>query len=290
MGTNTPNFNLYKPAVGEVGWGATVDTNWDTIDANLTNALPRAYLAGCQLSNDGGSPNTKIDISAGQAQDVNNAGAMTLTAIIKDISASWAVGTGNGGLAGALTLTASTWYHVFVIKRTDTNVVDAYFDSSVSAANIPAPYTLFRRVGSVKVDGSKNLLPFAQDGDYFRWKTSVLDVSQANPGTSAVLAALSVPLGLTVQAIMNVLLNGSTTGQFIVHISDPAENDETPSLTAAPLGSAGVQNTSAFNMAFRVVERVNTSQQIRYRLSASGASDHFYVATLGWYDTRGKNG
>jgi len=32
----TTNFGLYKPANGEVGWGANVDTNFDTIDAVLS--------------------------------------------------------------------------------------------------------------------------------------------------------------------------------------------------------------------------------------------------------------
>src|SRR5438034_913664 len=32
MGTYTSNRNLYKPAVGETGWGALVDANFDTID------------------------------------------------------------------------------------------------------------------------------------------------------------------------------------------------------------------------------------------------------------------
>jgi hypothetical protein len=33
MGTNTTNLALYKPAVGETGWGALVNGNFDTLDA-----------------------------------------------------------------------------------------------------------------------------------------------------------------------------------------------------------------------------------------------------------------
>jgi len=289
MGTTTPNFSLYKPANGEVGWGTLVDANWDTVDANLTNSLPRAYLAGCQLTNNAGSPNTKVDFSAGQAQDAGNAGAMTLSAITKDISATWAVGTNNGGLAPSLTLTASTTYHAFVVKRTDTNVVDAYFDSSVTAANIPSPYTLFRRAGSLRTNGSSQIIAFVQDGDYFRLKATVLDVNTTNPGTSAVTATLtSLPTGINVQAFLNVAIVTTTTAALML-VSDLAANDEAPSATVAPLYNVGT-NQSSSSTASQVTVRTNASAQIRYRLGGSDGNTVIRIVTVGWLDTRGKNG
>jgi len=36
MGTYTPNLGLYKPDVGEVGWGDKVNENWDKIDEKVT--------------------------------------------------------------------------------------------------------------------------------------------------------------------------------------------------------------------------------------------------------------
>jgi len=34
MGSYTPNRNLYKPAIGETGWGDKVNANWDILDAH----------------------------------------------------------------------------------------------------------------------------------------------------------------------------------------------------------------------------------------------------------------
>lgn len=34
-GTNTTNLNLYKPAVGETGWGTSVNNNFDIIDSSM---------------------------------------------------------------------------------------------------------------------------------------------------------------------------------------------------------------------------------------------------------------
>jgi len=36
MGSYTPNFNLYKPAIDETGWGDEVNQNFDIIDDELT--------------------------------------------------------------------------------------------------------------------------------------------------------------------------------------------------------------------------------------------------------------
>lgn len=288
MGTTTPNFGMYLPAAGETGWATSVNANFSTIDANLTNALPRAYLAGCQLTNNAGAPNTKIDLSAGQAQDVGNAGAMTLAAITKDISATWVVGNGTGGLAAALSLLASTWYHLFVIKRTDTNVVDAYFDTSVTAANIPAPYTLFRRVGSVRTSGGSVILGFVQDGDLFQWKASITDLSTTNPGATAITPLLTVPTGVNVQAIVEVYIDTATSGNVVGRVSDLATTDTAPTNGNGDIQSQNIaSNTKA---AARLTTRTNTAAQIRYRQSASGVSDTLIITTVGWLDTRGKGG
>ena len=37
-GTYTPNFNLYKPSINEIGWAALVNNNWAAIDAALATA------------------------------------------------------------------------------------------------------------------------------------------------------------------------------------------------------------------------------------------------------------
>lgn len=39
-GTYTTNLTLYKPTVGETGWGAAVNANWDTLDDAHATAKP----------------------------------------------------------------------------------------------------------------------------------------------------------------------------------------------------------------------------------------------------------
>lgn len=249
-------------------------------------SIPRSYLAGLTLSTAGSS--ATMSIAAGQATDSTNVAVMNLAAIAKTTSA-WAVGTGNGGKMSAAALAAG-WYHFYEIMRVDTGVVDAGFDTSATAPTMPSGYTLFRRIGSAKNDGT-NWLLFTQDGDYFRWSASVRDVNDANPGISSLTKTLaSSPTGINAQAIINAGVSGAT-GSTSLYVRDLAASDEAPNVTAAPIftaveAAAGVGLSAGGGM---LVIRTNTSAQIGYRLSFSDANTIVAIATLGWYDSRGRN-
>lgn len=251
--------------------------------APATQAV-RSYLAGLTLSA-AGSTGT-FGVAAGVAADGTGAAMMTLGSAYTKTTSAWAVGSGNGSLDTG-TIANDTWYHVWQIERPDTGVVDILTSLSVSAPTMPANYTLKRRIGSMKTDGSAQWIKFIQDGDYFAWAASVLDVDATNPGTSAVTRTLTVPPGVNVHARLNVYqVQGSNV--FATHLSDLAVNDEAPSATVAPLGQLnGGSGTSAD--AGQVDVRTNTSAQIRSRISVSGAGDILRIATIGWFDRRGRD-
>src|SRR5437899_421050 len=201
-GTTTPLLGLCKPAAGETPWTTAINGNWDILDGLQAAVVARGYLAGLTLSTAGSS--STMTVAAGQAVDSANANVMVLASALNKTTSSWAVGSGNGGLdTGAIA--ASTWYHFFLIKRVDTNVVDEVFSLSATSPTMPTSYTLKRRIGSGRTDGSSNWTAFSQDGDYFRWLASVLDINTTNPGTAAVTATLTVPAGVNVHALMNAL-------------------------------------------------------------------------------------
>src|SRR5438132_11696214 len=289
QGTLTPNLSLCKPKAGETGWDVGVNQNWDTIDAQYGTAsvnTPRSYLAGMGMVTNGTS---SIDIAAGVAKDTGNVTPMVLTATLtKALNAAWTVGSAVGGLFTG-TATINTTYHVFVIKRTDTGVVDGGFDTSVTAANIPSPYSAFRRIGSVRTTTTNaNILPFVQDGDYFAWLNAILDVNTTGPGTAGVTPALTVPTGITVYANFNTRFI-STVANSGVLFSDPATNDAPPSLTAAPLINFAHDANSGVGIGGAYTIRTNTSGQIRYRVIASDANVTIRLATTGWTDRRGRD-
>ncbi len=275
----------------------TVGTNGQGLVANSNNtngvnwAFPaiRSYLSGCTLSTAGNS--ATMSIAAGLAVDTTSVSAMVLAAIAKTTSA-WAVGTGNGGKLSAAAIANSTWYHFYVIQRVDTGVVDVGFDVSATAPTMPTNYTLFRRIGSGKTDGSAKWTLFLQDGDEFKWDVPILDISDTNPGTSAITKTLTVPTGVRVKAMFNAAVFSLTTGQNAWLISDLSETDKAPSLTVAPLGTIYTNDNaaSAGGSGSQGSCWTNTSAQVRVRLgAASGANDSTYLATYGWSDRRGRD-
>lgn len=262
---------------------ATAIANGKT--ASLGGTILRSYLAGLGTSNNA-TPNTKIDVAAGVCADGTNALMLALAATTTlDCTTVGANGLDTGSL------TSTTWYHLFVIGKADGSAFAVLASTSLSSPTFPSGYTLKRRIASFLTDGSAHILAYIQDGDYFRWKATPAVTTDTNPGTSAVLKAVTVPPGVTVLASLNVAQTFATSGSAgFAQFSDPAATDEAPSATAAPLANMGAVNNGAANLnEGGLTIRTNTSQQVRYRVSASGASDTIRIATLGWTDRRGRD-
>lgn len=250
--------------------------------------LPAGHLFGFTLSNNGSDATNDIDIAIGEcvSDDVTASDRvrMALTsAITKRLDAAWAVGTNNGGLdTGAI---ANTTYHLWVIQRTDTGVVDVLFSTSATSPTMPTNYTKKRRIGAILRE-SAAIVGFVQDGNYFRRKSGAFDVNANNPGTSAVTRTLSVPTGIQVYAQVNGQAEAGGS-PVICYLSDLATNDDAPTGGGAPLGTSGSEGSnSGF---FWLSVRTNTSGQIRSRVSFSDASTDVRIATMGWIDTRGQD-
>jgi hypothetical protein len=124
------------------GTSHTFGIDWSALD---TSAAP-GLIWGLTMSN-GTDATNDIDITAGFATDSGNNQTIKLASTItKQLDATWTVGTNAGGLdTGSV---ANDTYHVFLIMRLDTGVVDALFSVSPTAPTMPANYTLKRRIGS----------------------------------------------------------------------------------------------------------------------------------------------
>jgi hypothetical protein len=246
-------------------------------------------VGGCFMSNSGGDPTNDIDVSVGarfsdDAAFASRTWISLASALTKQLDAAWAVGTNQGMRATGAAIANGT-YHIFLIMRPDTGVVDIAADTSATGANIPAntnsAYTKKWRIGSILRE-SATIIPFVQDQTYFRRKATILDVSAVNPGTSAVTRTLSVPLGLNIFANINGSIASAGSGG-VAYLSDLAVNDEAASATAAPLATVGA-GAATQNAMWNGLIRTNTSGQIRSRLNASGADTTLLIATLGWVD------
>jgi len=249
--------------------------------------LPTNHLSGLTVSHDTDTDHD-VSIAAGKARDATDAVDIILaSAIVKRFDATWVVGTTNGGACDGDALPTSGTWHVFVIKRVDTGVVDVCGDTSLTPT-LPTSYGYKRRIASYRTDGSANILNGDQYGTgnhrEFVLDVPIVDISANNPGTSAVTAAVSVPSGIVVKALGRARVNNTASASYpLLWISSLATTDAAPSATATP-GTTAYTNVDAAGEFTQFDVFSNTSAQIRYRISASAAENTVYIITDGWED------
>jgi hypothetical protein len=242
-------------------------------------AIP-GHLTGLTLSTAGSS--SSFGITAGLATDSTGTDMMSLAAAFAKTTGAWAAGTGNGALDTG-SIASDTWYHVFLIKRPDTGAVDVLISASAVSPTLPASYTLSRRIGSMRTDGSSNWTKFSQYGDEFLWDLRVTDLSSTATSSSTSNITLSVPTGLQLNALTSVRLDYSAAATSML-LTSPSESDQ-----AATSAAQSLTVTSTVTPATMQANiRTDTSSRIRSRSSGSGAT--MIVSTYGWIDRRGRDG
>jgi hypothetical protein len=259
-------------------------TNKDLTDATnslgITNPLPTGYISGLGISH-AADTDHDLTIAIGKVRDGTDAEDEVLAAALtKQADATWVAGSNSGGMASGESLPTSGTIHAWSIMRNDKTVIDVMISNHATSGLAPAfptNYGYKRRIASFRTDSSANIINGVQWGTgkrrIFMLNTPILDINNATPGTSAVTAALSVPNGISVFAILNVWKQ--TSG--IIYLSSLDNTNVAPSISAAPLGLSWVGGT-----ALTVRVKTNTSGQIRYR---SDTDSPILIALLGWEDS-----
>ena len=260
--------------------------------ANLTGiatGLPRGYLSGLTLSNNTSDSEHDIDIAVGEARDTADGVDLTISSTFtKKIDATWASGSGNGGMASGVSLSADTWYHVYLVEL-DAGGTDAGFDTATNAANLVATSgvaSAYRRIGSVLTDSSSNILGFTQFEDEFIFDTQITNVNGVGLGTSRVLQTVTTPTGFEVRAILGLLgrVAGSNSSVSIT-LTHPNVTDATPG--SNNLNNAG-ENSSNNNGTWASgthIVRTDTASRVAFRQDFNST---VYINTNGYLDPRGR--
>jgi len=237
-------------------------------------------LFGLTLSTAGSS--ATFSVAAGTAADATASDLIRLATAISKTTSAWSVGSAAGGLdTGAIA--NGTWYHVHLIKRIDTGVVDALVSLSATAPTMPTGYTLSRRICAMKTNGSAQWTSFQQLGDYF----FILEVTDFSfSGTSAMtLRTLSVPTGVSLLPLIKGYSSSvNNTGSTI--LVAPASN----SALSRVLGGSSANGNAGGIYIYGGVEigpSTNTSGQIYVQVSANSNGGN--LGTAGWIDRRGRD-
>lgn len=177
---------------------------------------PTLYVDNLQLT---WTANATMTIAAGAARDSTNVNDITLAATATINTAT--VGKINGIDAAAVA--ASTRYNVFIVgDSSQTNPVGGLLSTSLTPT-LPYGYDMYRRIGTVFTDGSKNLLLAWWYGNA-RERTMYYDVgiSALSGGSSTSYANISLVASAPAVASLRVIFDiaytansATNTAQFL---------------------------------------------------------------------------
>lgn len=161
--------------------------------------------------------------------------------------------------------------------------------TGTSNPTYPANYTVKRRLGSMKTNGSAQWTRFFQNGDLFQWETPVSDLTTTNPGTSAVTRTLTSPMGVRVEALCSAGVVCGSTDQFVSFFLTDLQTADTAPSNSGPFTFLGYTNGVAPQLGGQVSVLTSTSAQVRSRLNTSASNTTLQINTHGWNDRRGRN-
>jgi len=255
------------------------------VPTGATPSYPRGWIDGLILAY---VDATNVDFGAGCARDSTNAYNLDNSSTIRKIlnsSGSWTAGTNQNGLdTGARG--NSTWYHCYIIRKTADGTTDFLYSTSATAPSLPAGYSGFRRIGSVRTNSSGNILKWIQQGSTFWWDAVVSDVSAQNQTNARILWTMSTPLGVITEGIFfgSIVTSGLESIRCLATAPDQVDTAPgNPSLVT--FTSSG--STLTQGCVFRC--RTNTSSQIGVRASQGSGNRTLGMGTHGWVDPRGQD-
>lgn len=273
--------------------------------AEIASVLTAAGINGLTTSNNSGDTEHDIDIQAGSAPDSGRSVLIEYAGGTSQIDNS--IGTGNGGFPDtSLTLSADTWYFVFIIAEDDGANPVAGFDSNPLAVNLLADatantaftYTKFRRIGAVLTDASSNLRQFFQVGDHFLWRagkeTGYVDPLNAQSTVVIDIEAPPLPDEILAEiAYSSAMGNNFPSGDSgFLMFQSAAETERVPTENdcSASFRQSGGANNNVFFNGFVQIDAAST---LKFTFDSSNQNPSLTLGansfvSRGWLDNRGK--
>ena len=244
------------------------------VDA-VSTASFSGFINGLITSNNAIDALKDIDIADGSCRDATNTENMVLaSALGKRLDATWTVGGTPAATVGGLdtgSIAADSWYYIWLIKRTDTGVVDALFSLSSTAPTMPTNYDKKRLIAAVLTDATPDIIAYYQYGGQFIWDVLVEDVSGVGDSAGA-LVTLSIPV-IQCNANLGLYLTDAATKQYLVTSPDQTNTAPSSSLFDIQVNAGATAGNASTNIP------TNTGQ-VRHRTSAAVTSARIY--TRGW--------
>lgn len=262
--------------------------------ALLDSGYPVGFITGCVPSN-AADADHDISFAAGSFRNDANDANVSLSAITKQIDATFAEGTDAGGLFSGLSLANGQTLHAFAVSKDADGTIDVGFDTSITGENVNTGWTIERHLFSFKLDGSQNIRPFVAWEEGPVLKVALKTPIQTRVATLATDASLVACAGVPTAARWPVLLQWSIESENAfarLSIRDPALG---LALAAepwhdSPLATGGVELASDGEYVFSRAPslfRSNTAAQVECEADG-GTIDELNLETLQYWIPRGQ--
>lgn len=243
----------------------------------IVNPTSMSGVQGLLVTNNTGTPNTNIDISADQALLLASGPVPIYVA-----SAAVTINTTTTGANGLDTgsRASSTWYNMFLISNG--SVTAGLASLSATTPTLPSGYIYSVRVGAMRTDGSGNFLRTRQMGAHTEYTTGGISmVTGSNSAWTAIAVGNYVPPTATqIKGIMSAISMGNNTTVSVA----PSNSYPTGSVGNAATtpwsitNSTGAANGLSAQMTF---EMILQTTNIYYGSTAGSATA---ISALGWTD------
>lgn len=268
----------------------TTTSEWEGFNGTAWYPLhpaPLNYITGLNFSIGTGSGTFSITDGQASSKETPRVIMQAPGASTSKTMANWVVGTGNGGKSTAAAVAAFTTYHVFMIRRPDTGVVDFCFSTNITISandyttgggNLPTAYTQSRRVLSVRTgSGTTAWIPMnSEDGNVLYTYAETL--TNTSTSTSTTTVTISVPSLPILKAYMLGTYVSATTASkvFIISLTEQASSFVSSGYQAvAQSATTPVCLSGAFVM--------SEAGSIRFASDSNGTLQY---AVTGYYDFR----
>lgn len=212
----------------------------------------------------------------------------TWSTLTKQIDASFAEGTNQGGMATGSVANSTAYYYNLIRKDSDTTVFDICIDVSSSHANTPSGWTFMREIHREFTDGSAQLraqtyLETAGGGIRSKLGTPLTAFTDTNPGTNLVTKTLAVSPGTEVMGTLTIIdaTPASATYMVFSEVGSTATEPDVTNYTTYVGGVAGDIYRQC-----EIQRYVDSSRNIEYELSQSTADHTVTFQIFSWKNHR----
>lgn len=257
----------------------------ENINPATTTIRGISYLSNpITIANNTTDANNDIDFTDGNFQFSDNSSQAFASGMTKRLDASWSAGNNNGGLDTG-TKQANTWYHCYAIYNPTAQVSDFLFSASATSPTLPIGFTKFSYKGSILTNVSGNIVAFRQTGNYFEWKSVVLDQSINPVSATRTNITISVPLGISCLAVIRAGVFSTNTADFTLNLLSTYNDELIPIAGDGRTADSDIGSDINYINTTNLLIQSNTSSQISYRASSGGAvSVPFTVRTKGYFN------